>query len=206
MKWGVRRYQNPDGSLTPAGKKKARHEYKVDNATAFILGKNATISGHAAARSLERTTRIDKKLTKQYEKDPDGLTRRTKRLRDKWDASAKTSMELAKDYVAKRHLAEKHCKSLIDKYGEEAVSSIKYKDIKMPKSKDPDHISSFNTMNERTNTLSDYATSGAFTLASKAFATMLGSPISFIYLPSSAREKGAYMEQQLYRNNREQKR
>lgn len=28
MKWGVRRYQNKDGSLTPAGKKKISKEYK----------------------------------------------------------------------------------------------------------------------------------------------------------------------------------
>ena len=35
MKWGVRRYQNPDGSLTAAGKKKARQEYKEDNKKAF---------------------------------------------------------------------------------------------------------------------------------------------------------------------------
>ena len=28
MKWGVRRYQNPDGSLTPAGKKRYSKEYK----------------------------------------------------------------------------------------------------------------------------------------------------------------------------------
>ena len=27
MKWGVRRYQNPDGSLTPAGKKRYEKEY-----------------------------------------------------------------------------------------------------------------------------------------------------------------------------------
>ena len=39
MKWGVRRYQNPDGSLTAAGKKKARQEYKEDNEKAFELGK-----------------------------------------------------------------------------------------------------------------------------------------------------------------------
>lgn len=26
MRWGVRRYQNPDGSLTPAGKKKYSKE------------------------------------------------------------------------------------------------------------------------------------------------------------------------------------
>ena len=26
MRWGIRRYQNPDGSLTPAGKKKLKTE------------------------------------------------------------------------------------------------------------------------------------------------------------------------------------
>ena len=28
MKWGIRRYQNEDGSLTPAGKKRISKEYK----------------------------------------------------------------------------------------------------------------------------------------------------------------------------------
>lgn len=28
MRWGVRRYQNPDGSLTEHGKKRVRKEYK----------------------------------------------------------------------------------------------------------------------------------------------------------------------------------
>ena len=29
MKWGVRRYQNPDGSLTPAGKRKYRKSLEL---------------------------------------------------------------------------------------------------------------------------------------------------------------------------------
>lgn len=34
QKWGVRRYQNPDGSLTPAGKKKYSKEvYKKEVVT-----------------------------------------------------------------------------------------------------------------------------------------------------------------------------
>lgn len=32
MKWGVRRFQNPDGSLTPAGKKRVTKEYEKSNA------------------------------------------------------------------------------------------------------------------------------------------------------------------------------
>ena len=31
MKWGVRRYQNPDGSLTPAGKKRYEGDIKANN-------------------------------------------------------------------------------------------------------------------------------------------------------------------------------
>lgn len=81
MKWGVRRYQNPDGSLTAAGKKKAKQEYKEDNEKAFELGKEATVYGHATAKSMNRTIKIENKLDKQYEKDPEGINRRTQALR-----------------------------------------------------------------------------------------------------------------------------
>lgn len=30
MKWGVRRYQNKDGSLTPAGQKRVEQQYKKE--------------------------------------------------------------------------------------------------------------------------------------------------------------------------------
>ena len=72
MKWGVRRYQNADGTLTAAGKKQARKEYKEDNKRAYELGKEATVYGNAAARSINRTVKIENKLTKQYAKDPNG--------------------------------------------------------------------------------------------------------------------------------------
>lgn len=35
MKWGVRRYQNPDGSLTPAGKKRQEKQKFKDDVKAF---------------------------------------------------------------------------------------------------------------------------------------------------------------------------
>ena len=41
MKWGVRRYQNPDGSLTPRGKKKISKQYlKVSQKVARDLNDN----------------------------------------------------------------------------------------------------------------------------------------------------------------------
>ena len=79
MKCGIRRYQNPDGSLTSEGRKKAKTEYKRDSKTAFELGRDTTIYGHATAKSLNRTIKIENKLAKQYEKDPDGLRRKTKK-------------------------------------------------------------------------------------------------------------------------------
>lgn len=43
QKWGVRRYQNPDGTLTPAGKKRISKEYKkVSMRASDRLAKNYT--------------------------------------------------------------------------------------------------------------------------------------------------------------------
>ena len=35
QKWGIRRYQQPDGTLTPEGKKRYKKEYYEDNTKAF---------------------------------------------------------------------------------------------------------------------------------------------------------------------------
>ena len=45
MKWGVRRYQNEDGSLTNAGKKRYSNEQKV---------RDEKLYGKAAARRIEK--------------------------------------------------------------------------------------------------------------------------------------------------------
>lgn len=199
MKWGVRRYQNPDGTLTAAGRKRARQEYKTDNTTAFELGKNATISGHSAAKSMQRTIRLENKLDKQYARDPEGVKRRTKSLNDKWTASAKTTEELTKYYQEQKAKAEAHYKSLVDKYGQEAVSSIKHKDIKMPKGEhSPD---SFKTMNERTNQWTDYLRTAGMTLTSAGFSALLGCPVSMVWYPRSTRSKASISEEIAYNAN-----
>ena len=199
MKWGVRRYQNSDGTLTAAGKKKARQEYRADNKTAYNFGKDATISGHAAARSMKRTIKLENKLDKQFDRDPDGARLRTRSLKKRWTASAKTTAQLSEMYMAFKNKAEQHCQSLIDKYGQEAVSSIKYKDIKLPKGQYSPN--SFKSINERTNNLSDYAAAGAKTLASVGFTTLLGAPVTMIFAPRTTGEKAMDTEQLLYYTN-----
>ena len=199
MKWGIRRYQNKDGSLTSAGKKKARQEYKEDNKLAFELGKRATVYGHAAAKSMNRTIKIDNKLDKQYEKDPDGVSRRTQNLRKKWNASAKTSAQLTRAYVDARDIGEKHCKSLIDKYGKDAIVPIKYKDIKLKQGKHSP--SSIRIMNEDTNSISDHAINAGISAATFALNMMGAVPFAVITTPSTTSQKASRLEQETYKVN-----
>lgn len=187
QKWGIRRYQNKDGSLTPAGKKRAKQEYKADNKKAFELGKNATITGHAAARSMKKTIRLENALDKRYEKDPEGQRSLTKAIRKRWDASAETTAQLTDAFMAHRNRAEIHCKSLIDKYGQEAVSPIKYRDVKLPKGKYSP--SKFTTVNERTNDLSDYARAGAKSVAASGTMALMGLPLAVVFRPKTTGEK-----------------
>ena len=204
MKWGQRRYQNKDGSLTREGKKKAKQEYKKDNTTAYELGKMATVYGHAAAKSMKRTIKLENKIDKLYKKDPSGASRRIQSLRKKWDASSKTTMELGVKYRKLTDMAEKHCDSLIKKYGKEAVSEIKYTDKKLPKGEYSP--SSFKVMNEKTNNMTDYAYSGAMSLTSAAVSTMMGAPLMLIYRPRTTGEKASQLEYNVYNANREAQR
>lgn len=157
MKWGVRRYRNADGSLTSEGRKRTKREYKEDNKTAYKLGRDATIAGYATARSHARQIKIFNKMKKAQEKDLQGLKRRTKKLEQKYDAANRTSIWLNVDYLNKKYKAEAHVKSLIDKYGDQAVSSIKYKTVKLPKTKGADSRNSFETMNEQHTKIIDQA-------------------------------------------------
>lgn len=199
QKWGVRRYQNKDGSLTPAGKKRAKREYRADNKQAYELGKNATITGHATARSMKRTIRLENALDKRYAKDPEGQKRLTKALRRRWVASAETTAQLAATFAMDKTKAESHCKRLITKYGKEAVSSIKYKDIKLPKSKHSP--GKFTTINERTNNLSDYARAGAKSVAASGTMALMGLPVTVLFRPRTTYEKGFRVAEGMYAAN-----
>lgn len=61
MKWGVRRYQNKDGSLTPAGKKRAQ--------------KDADSLNEAMGKHLDSTNDFQRSLKKTYLVDKDGYNR-----------------------------------------------------------------------------------------------------------------------------------
>lgn len=200
MKWGIRRYQNQDGTLTSEGKKRAKQEYKDDNKKAYELGKDATIAGHATGRSMRRTIKLENKLDKLYEKDPEGLKTRTQKLRSKWDASAASTASLMNTYAKSRQKAEEHCKSLIEKYGDEAVKSIKYFDYKLPNGKySPKSIK---VMNERVNKVSDYAVATGLSASMTALMQFGGAPVFMLYTPATADQQGRQIEYSTYRSFR----
>ena len=56
MKWGVRRYQNKDGSLTPAGRKRAEKmekRIKDNDKRVRMYGKRAVINANNAQRAIQ---------------------------------------------------------------------------------------------------------------------------------------------------------
>lgn len=77
MKWGVRRYQNPDGSLTPAGRKrlekssarlvKAAHDYEKSRGLSKSRNKDRYY------KALDRHERFVMKLSFDRMSDPDLL-------------------------------------------------------------------------------------------------------------------------------------
>ena len=65
MKWGIRRFQNKDGSLTAEGKRRAKEEYKKDNKEAFEKGKKATIARYAYEYAQKKNDKEAEKYWKQ---------------------------------------------------------------------------------------------------------------------------------------------
>lgn len=65
MKWGVRRYQNKDGTLTPAGKKRNRQNMSEDAKTASELKKKKVSElSNAELKKLNERKRLEQEYSK----------------------------------------------------------------------------------------------------------------------------------------------
>lgn len=195
MKWGIRRYQNEDGTLTPAGRKrygdengslsregrkKIRKEYKADNKKAFEYGKNATLASRAYDMAAKKKAKADAK----YEKNPNQRNLDKKRIA----ASVEKHLRAQKDKWNKK--TKSHYKKLISKYGKEAVGNIRY-DKK-------------GRINESTHTAGDYAVSAFITGASAASMAFLHAPVGVIVSPSSKNQQ-AYRLYSSVKSNKKKK-
>lgn len=122
MKWGIRRYQNPDGSLTAAGKRRqekyaglSNKEYKKEYRKAFEANEQKSKYN----KELSKLDKKSRELAEQfdidlYSDDPESKSRidrlagqKYKRMRDEMellraqrriDAGEKTANQLEKKY------------------------------------------------------------------------------------------------------------
>jgi hypothetical protein len=67
QKWGVRRYQNKDGTLTPAGKKRARGEMSSDAKQASDLKKKSVSElSNAELKKINERTRLEQEYDRLH--------------------------------------------------------------------------------------------------------------------------------------------
>lgn len=130
QKWGVRRFQNEDGTLTPAGRKKYKLEIKEENKKAFEYGREASISSHAAAYAKNKSIKSQYKYKKALLKDPNMIKSSTQKKRRNAEADAMSSKQLEAYARSAEKKAKEHCNSLIKKYGSENVKDIRYSKFK----------------------------------------------------------------------------
>lgn len=130
QKWGVRRFQNEDGTLTDAGRKKYRQEVRAENKKAFEYGREATIAANAATYARNQQIKSRKKLDKALAKDPEMLKKSTQKKYKRSLADIKSEKEMEKYAKETEARAKKHCDSLIKKYGSENVKALSYGNYK----------------------------------------------------------------------------
>ena len=187
QKWGVRRFQNSDGTWTAEGKarygdsgmtrqdkKAARAEYKADNKQAYEYGRSATIAGRAASYAQKKEAKAQKKYDRHKSAKNADRLKIAKKLRKDWDAEAKRTQKQA----------EEHRKSLVSKYGKDHVSDLKF-DKK-------------GRVNARVHTGKDFTSSWLKSLGAGAVATLLGSPVSLMYYPATKNQMGKQAYQNSY--------
>lgn len=133
MRWGVRRYQNPDGTLTAAGRKQYRSDKKTlreekrhENKIAETNQQKASLYGRASEISNKRALKAQKKYEVKLTKDVNSEKNSTKKAKLKADIANKTAKELNREYAKLAKKAENHVEKLKEKYGEKNVKNIKY--------------------------------------------------------------------------------
>ena len=150
QKWGVRRYQNPDGSLTAAGKKR---EYKKSLKTDKKIRRGLELDAYDSARFANLYSKTSKSYSKKYEKaiskDPTKSNPKTQRIENTkslLDLNAKSWNRYNSNNV--RRLKD-HVDNMISKYSDTKIKDI---DVKMKKN-GVEYIKSHSAAMENANVL-----------------------------------------------------
>ena len=131
MKWGVRRYQNADGSLTPDDKKK---EYKKSLKTDKKIRRDLELKTYDSARFANAYSKKSKSYSKKYEKaiskDPTKSNQKTQRIentKNLLDLNAKSWNTYNSKNVQR---LKKQVDFMISKYSDTKIKDVDVKTMK----------------------------------------------------------------------------
>lgn len=115
MKWGVRRYQNKDGSLTPKGKRR----YSKVSTSEYLKWRDKKAAMKAAKNSYKQNSSMAnayKKSSDAYYKKADKQVYISEAKQAKGDQDGfKKHQSEAWKYLAKSHINDEKAKSFIDR-------------------------------------------------------------------------------------------
>jgi hypothetical protein len=120
MKWGVRRYQNPDGSLTAAGRRRME---KSDRRKV----RDARFESKAIDRERKTTERLLKKAEKKYNKIKDSTkdTKRNRKIEDKYNVAKKLDEKVAKKQSEQYKKAISLTDDYVKQYGDKKIKDLR---------------------------------------------------------------------------------
>lgn len=120
MHWGVRRYQNPDGSLTAAGRRRME---KSDRRRV----RDARFESKAIDRERKTTERLLKKAEKKYNKIKDSTkdTKHNRKIEDKYNVAKKLDERVAKKQSEQYKKAISLTNDYIKQYGDKKIKDLR---------------------------------------------------------------------------------
>lgn len=131
MKWGIRRYQNPDGSLTAEGiqrygsKQGLMKKINTENKKADILERDWLVKDYAAKRATKKLSKTTAKLERIQKKNQGKpISKKELKLMNKALDEAVSADILDAHAKQAKTKAEEHYNTLVNEFGKEAVDGL----------------------------------------------------------------------------------
>ena len=131
MKWGIRRYQNPDGSLTAEGIQ--RYGSKIglakriqgENKKAAKLERDWLVKEHATNIAFKGAAKAESKLRKAQSKNKTNeITKKEQKLMTRYAEKTISAHKLQQEAKTAKAKAEEHYNSLVNEFGKENVIKL----------------------------------------------------------------------------------
>lgn len=119
MHWGIRRYQNPDGSLTAAGRKRLEKSERRN-----VYAKR--IESKAVDRERKNSSAMLKSAEKKWNKVKDSKdSKRKDKIQDRYEFAKQFDSKVAKKQEESRRRANQLTNEYVKKYGDKKLKDIK---------------------------------------------------------------------------------